>query len=209
MIRPPGFRGAAFGGAAEGDGRLDPTLRAALRASDGIPLEWAFATQVHGRSIVTAAEPGRHGEADALVTETPGLALTVATADCVPIVIEGDGVVAVVHAGWRGARAGIVDATLRAIGKTGHVAARAAIGPAIGPCCYEVGDEVAAEFPHHLSVTDWGTQSVDLVSFVRDRLGGLEVWSDGRCTRHDRSLLSFRRDRTKERQVSLGWIPPD
>ncbi|HEX9853858.1 MAG TPA: polyphenol oxidase family protein [Acidimicrobiia bacterium] len=207
MIRPPGFRGAAFGGVAEGDGRTDPSVRAALAAEHGIPQEWAFVTQVHGARVVNVTEPGRHGQADAIVTELAGLTITVATADCVPIILEGDDVVAVVHVGWRGASAGIVDAALDVLAARGHDVARAAIGPAIGPCCYEVGEEVAARFPNHVAATSWGTPSVDLVGFVASRLAGIDVWSDGRCTKHGRDLHSFRRDTTTARQVSLGWIP--
>ena len=80
-------------------------------------------------------------EADGLITRTPELALLVFSADCVPILMEGDGVVAAVHAGWRGTVKGIAAKTVREMGCPPE-SIRAWIGPAIGPCCYQVGDEV-------------------------------------------------------------------
>ncbi len=80
-------------------------------------------------------------EADGLITETPELGLMVFSADCVPILLEGDGVIAAVHAGWRGTVKGIAAKAVREMGCSPDVI-RAWIGPAIGPCCYQVGDEV-------------------------------------------------------------------
>ncbi len=80
-------------------------------------------------------------EADGLVTRTPELALMVFSADCVPILLEGEGVVAAVHAGWRGTVKGIAAKAVREMGCPPETV-RAWIGPAIGPCCYQVGDEV-------------------------------------------------------------------
>src|SRR3954470_18110368 len=74
--------------------------------------------QVHGSTVVTVTHPGEHAgaEADAAITRAPNAKLAVRTADCVPIVLEGDGVIGVVHAGWRGLAAGIVRATVAAMG---------------------------------------------------------------------------------------------
>ncbi len=80
-------------------------------------------------------------EADGLITNTPELALMVFSADCVPILLEGDGVVAAVHAGWRGTVKGIAAKAVREM-NCSPSSIRAWIGPAIGPCCYQVGDEV-------------------------------------------------------------------
>lgn len=81
--------------------------------------------------------------ADGLVTREENLGLVIFTADCVSILLAGDGVVAAVHAGWRGTALGIA---AKAVGEMGcdPASIRAWIGPAIGPCCYEVGDEVRA-----------------------------------------------------------------
>jgi YfiH family protein len=97
--------------------------------------------QVHS-ALVVEAEPGEVLAADGLVTERRDLALQVVTADCVPVLIAGPRSVAAVHAGWRGLAGGILANTLPQLGE-GRGEATAWIGPAIGPCCYEVGFPVA------------------------------------------------------------------
>lgn len=207
MILPGGFRGAAFGTAGEGDLRKDGPARRAAARSLGIPTDWATVTQVHGARVVEAETAGELGEADAIITRRPGLPAAVATADCVPVIIEAEDAVAVVHAGWRGAAAGVVQATVERLNRLGSAPMRAAIGPAIGPCCYEVGPEVVARFRHHSGTTSWGTPSVDLAGFVADALDGLEIWASGACTYTSEELHSHRRDNTPLRQVAVGWLP--
>ncbi len=90
-------------------------------------------------------------EAAGLVTNTPELALMVFSADCVPILLEGDGVVAAVHAGWRGTVKGIAAKAVREMGCPPS-SIRAWIGPAIGPCCYQVGAEVREAMRDRLGV---------------------------------------------------------
>ncbi len=207
MIRPDGFRGAAFGTTVEGDARSHADSRRTMSRTLGISEHWATVTQIHGVGIVEATSAGNLGEADAIVTHTRGLPCTVATADCVPVVVEAADVVAVIHVGWRGALAGVVDQALDALNASASPPLRAAIGPAIGPCCYEVGTDVADRFPHNVSVTTWGTTSVDLPGFVAGRLEGLEIWRSRRCTYTAPDLFSYRRDQTKNRQVAVGWLP--
>ena len=100
------------------------------------------ARQVHGARMVEVHGPanGSLGDADALVTRLPWTPLAVMTADCVPVVLAADSLVTVVHAGWRGLAAGIVGRAALVLSEP--KAAAAAIGPAIGPCHYEVGREV-------------------------------------------------------------------
>jgi YfiH family protein len=207
MIRPDGFQGAAFGTVAEGDLRVDDATRRRVSAELGISPDWAYVTQVHGSTVVHADRPGNRGEADALFVTTPALPVTVATADCVPIILEGPGVAAVVHSGWRGANAGVVANALRTIERLGLEIRRAAIGPSIGPCCYEVGPEVAGHFPGFEAETDWGTQSIDLPSIVAAELDTVEVWMADVCTYTDPELFSYRRNRTPHRQVAVAWLP--
>ena len=207
MIRPPGFRAALFGLAAVGDVRRSQVSAERLIAA-GSPDRFAYANQAHGAEVLEASAPGLLGDGDAIVTTTPDLAIVVATADCVPIVLEGAGFAAVIHAGWRGAAAGVVGATLDVLEERGLEPLRAAIGPAIGPCCYEVGNEVAATLSEHVAQTDWQTTSVDLPGAVAAALAPMPTWVSGRCTRTDPDLYSFRRDRTAGRQVAVAWLPP-
>ena len=116
---------------------------------DGATMAW----QRHG-SVVTRAQPRGivtpgtvYDHCDGLWSDEQGRAMLLLTADCMPIALAREGderpAVGILHAGWRGLLAGIVAAGVRAIGARQLVAA---IGPSIGPCCYEVGDEVATPF---------------------------------------------------------------
>jgi YfiH family protein len=116
---------------------------------DGATMAWqrhgGTVTRAQPRGIIT---PGTvYDHCDGLWSDAPGRAMLLLTADCMPIAIaRSDGLrpaVEILHAGWRGLLAGIVAAGVRAIGAPKLVAA---IGPSIGPCCYEVGEEVAAPF---------------------------------------------------------------
>jgi YfiH family protein len=209
MIRPAGFRGAAFGDAASGNGRDDAEIRSFVSDELGIQRQWAFVRQVHGGMVVAVDKAGLAGSADGLVTDRPGLPLTVATADCMPIIVEGDRSVAILHAGWRGLAAGIVRAGLKAMEALGDTPRRAAIGPSIGPCCYEVGDEVRTAFGDHASRTTFGTPSVDLWSAAETQLSGLDVWRSDICTYTEPAMRSYRRDATTKRQVAVAWLPED
>ncbi len=207
MIRPPGFAGVIFGSAAWGDLRHDQAGRADAAGELGLPPDWAFLNQVHGATVLKVVDGGNQGDGDAMVTARPLLALLVATADCVPVAIEADGAVAVVHAGWRGAVAGVLPAALDTLQRDGHTPRRAAIGPAIGPCCYEVGEDVAARFAEHVARTTWGTTSVDIPGYLATQLQGIPLWRSEECTYTSSRLNSWRRDRTKERQVTVAWLP--
>ncbi|HEY2941437.1 MAG TPA: peptidoglycan editing factor PgeF [Vicinamibacteria bacterium] len=105
--------------------------------------------QVHGASVRRAPWSGRP-EADAAVAEAPGLLLGIETADCLPILIVDPvrRAVAAAHAGWRGTAAGVARAAVAALVESGSRTEDllAATGPGIGPCCYEVGDELRAAF---------------------------------------------------------------
>jgi hypothetical protein len=106
-------------------------------------------TQVHGATVHRAPWTGAP-EGDAAVTERPGVVLGVETADCLPILIVDlrHGRIAAAHAGWRGTAAGVARRSVEALVALGSDPAelRAALGPAIGPCCYEVGEELRAAF---------------------------------------------------------------
>lgn len=207
MIRPPGFAGVAFGTAESGDLRVDHRRRRLFADELGISADWAFVAQVHSAVVVAANRPGDLGDADAIVVYRRDIPGAIATADCVPVVIEAQGATAVIHAGWRGAAAGIVRTVVETLRSSGHNPVRAAIGPAIGPCCYEVGAEVADLFPGYVEVTTWGSTSIDIPGYLEDQLAELEVWRSDECTFTSDRLHSWRRDHTKQRQVTVAWLP--
>jgi YfiH family protein len=207
MISAPGVPGVAFGTLRDGDGRMDRTNRDAISRRAGIAAEWATVTQVHGATIVSVDGPGHYGEADGLVTTTPRLPLVVATADCVPVALVGQRSVGMVHAGWRGVAAGVIPEAVSLIERQGDNLVSAVIGPHIGACCYEVGQEVVDAIGGHQSTTTWGTRSADLGSAIRSQLPDVAVSSTGQCTMHDPSYASHRQDATPKRQVAIAWIP--
>jgi YfiH family protein len=114
--------------------------RGAWRAPRGA-LAWV--SQCHGADVVPA-RPGDCGVADGLDLDRADVAALVVTADCVPVAVVADARAGLVHAGWRGIAAGLPGLAARRLSESGDEPPREAwIGPAIGPCCYEVGEEVA------------------------------------------------------------------
>jgi YfiH family protein len=208
MIRPPGWDGVAFTERSQGDIREDSRARSSVSAQLGVTDQWAVVEQVHGDAVVRVSVPGLAGAADALWTTTARLPLAIFTADCFGVVLVSSDAVGVAHAGWRGVAAGVVSRLRREMTVSGHDPTRAAVGPGIGSCCFEVGSAVAEQFAgSHVSETTWGTRSVDLRSAVADQLEGLELWASGACTMHDPGWYSHRRDRAPERLASIGWLP--
>jgi hypothetical protein len=194
--------------------------REALEAELGVQL--SFVRQVHGPRLceVTAeslargrsAGPDELPRADGQFTVERGLAPTALTADCLPIVIAGEGAVATLHGGWRGLQTGVIAAgveALRGLGVTGTLSA--AIGPGAGPCCYEVGAEVHEAFAGHPDDVHRG-RNLDLGAIARHELerAGVEKIDDiAVCTIcSDRSLLfSHRRDQgVTGRQAGIAWL---
>jgi len=185
-------------------------------------LRWG--EQIHGRVAASIGdEPGRPlreavcvGRCDALITAESGIGLLVWTADCVPILFAGDGVVAAVHAGWRGAAADIVGSVVRRYQIEYGVAKehlRAVLGPAISGPRYRVGAEVIdALRAHSVDEDRWlDRECVDLRDFLAARLEGLGLPRDaiervGPCTASSPHLASFRRDgQIAGRQWSLVY----
>lgn len=159
--------------------------------------------------MVTVTEPGEHAgvEADAAITRVPLAKLAVRTADCVPLVLEGDGAIGVVHAGWRGLAAGIVQTTIDALGSVRRVH----IGPHIRVGCYEFGeeelDEVAAALGETVrGVTNWGTPALDLTAGVRSALGDLRVGDGGACTACSGLYYSWRARKDTARFATIAWM---
>jgi YfiH family protein len=169
--------------------------RERVRADVGVE-RLAQGRQVHGTRVVVDGQGIE--EADGQVISDPGVGAMVLVADCLPVALAGPERVGVVHAGWRGLAAGVLEGGVEA---TGAVAA--AIGPGIGPCCYEVGDDVRAVF---------GTseRTLDLKAIARARLeaaGVRDIHDCGLCTSCDAErFFSHRRDRgVTGRQAGLAW----
>ena len=172
----------------------------------GIPSEWAWVRQVHGTVVAEPTGPGAGAEADSLITTDPSLPVAVSVADCLPVALLADGAVGLAHAGWRGVAAGIVPTTIAALTERGYSPHTAVIGPGIGPCCFEVGETVATQFPACRARTSWGTLSVDLPGAVAAAFDGLEVHTVPGCTRHEDRFYSYRRDGTSLRQFGVAWV---
>ena len=207
MILVPGGDGVAFTEAEDGDQRQDRKNRNAVSAALGLPGEWASVTQIHGDTVYRVDGPGLIGDGDGLWSTVPRLPLAVFTADCFGVVLHAPDAVGVAHAGWRGARAGLVTRLRKEMADAGHDPTRAALGPGIGACCFEVGEEVATEFGRFRSMTTRGTTSVDLAASIGSELSGLEVWSTDSCTLHHPGWFSYRRDQTPLRLATIGWLP--
>src|SRR4051794_39032783 len=143
-------------------------------------------------------------EVDAHSTSDPGLTPLVMVADCLPVALAGPEGGAMAHCGWRGLAAGIVAEAAAATD-----ARAAAVGPGIGPCCYEVGEEVLAEFDDLDGVADG--RMLDLTAVARlllARAGVTEVESADLCTKCNPELFySHRRDGERTgRQAGLAWM---
>jgi YfiH family protein len=180
---------------------LEPRVRALRRGH-----------QVHGRVVASiASEAGCPlvgtacaGRCDALITGEAGLGLMVWTADCVPILLQGEGVIAAVHSGWRGTAADVVGAVVRRFSVEYGVPAerlQAHLGPAISGPRYEVGPEVIHAL-EAIGLHDHAWRKnrfVDLRLFLVARLRTLGLLADsisvvGPCTASTARLASFRRD---------------
>jgi len=152
--------------------------------STAYPQGITTAKQIHSCIVQDASGPLAEG--DALISNRPGVIVGIRTADCVPVLLADPETraVAAVHAGWRGSAEGIAALAVRALSREWGVHPgnlRAAIGPSIGACCYEVGPEVAARFGVRVS------QPVHLdlpaINEMQLRLAGVtNVWKSGACT---------------------------
>ena len=184
-----------------------------------LPAEPVWLRQVHGAGVINAQEPGIEPEADAAFARSPNIVCAVLAADCMPVLLaDRHGVaVGIAHAGWRGLSAGVLEATVRAMG----VAPRelmAWLGPAIGARQFEVGTDVLGAFTRE----DAGACAAfepypgregkflcDLYALARRRLAAIgvtEVSGGGYCTVSDARFYSFRRDKTTGRMGAFIWL---
>ncbi|GFN24062.1 peptidoglycan editing factor PgeF [Thermanaeromonas sp. C210] len=168
-VSPGVFRSLNLGFHVGDEPDLVLTNRRLFAEATGLPLAtWVVGEQVHGSRVAVAGKKDRGRGADtletcvpgvdALVTAEPGITLVALFADCVPVyVVSADGrAMALIHAGWKGTLSRVAGAAVDCLAEVFNVRTaecRAVIGPAIGPCCYRVGDEVAEAFRKQLP---WG-----------------------------------------------------
>lgn len=218
-------------GVLSGDGReaVVENRRRLAAALELDPRDVVMGLQVHGSAVADHAgrqdpspyaEPGAGEDdppqVDGHVTDIPGLAMAVLVADCLPVALAGPRGVAVLHCGWRGLAKGILAEGVGLV--EGDVPTTAAIGPGIGPCCYEVGDEVASVFGDFESALQPASPPreagnfhlLDLREIARRQLAAasVEVVADADlCTSCNPDLLfSHRRDGERSgRQGGLAW----
>lgn len=229
---PPGVRGLAttrIGGVSGapwtsfnlGDHVGDDPLSVAAnreRLSRELPSEPRWLAQVHGTQCVDAALVIPGTRADASFTRQRGVVCAVLTADCLPVLLCDDhaSVVAVVHAGWRGLAAGVIEAAVAAMEVPGG-SLMAWLGPAIGPGAFEVGGEVHEAFlardataAKAFEAQANGKWLCDLYVLARLRLDAVgidRVWGTNLCTVADaETFFSYRRDGVTGRMASLIWL---
>jgi polyphenol oxidase len=193
-----------------------------LTRAVGVP-PFAAAHQVHGATVVRVGEqragagfegpPSPLGRADVLVVSHPGIPVAVLVADCVPVALASPdrGMLALVHAGWRGLANDVVGHAVASFDRGGMVAA---IGPSIGPCHYEVGEDVATAVAAGSAVGALterrdGKLFLDLpgtITRVLHSAGVREIETAGVCTAcHPKRFFSHRRDGVTGRQAMVAW----
>ncbi|MDT0631698.1 polyphenol oxidase family protein [Rubrivirga sp. S365] len=192
-----GFTTRAFSPAGE---PLD-AARARLARETGIAV--ASVGQVHGADVVVVRQAGHVPDHDGLVTDRPGLLLSVIAADCALVLLADSeaGVVGACHSGWRGTVAGVVGRTVEAMGGVGADPARllAYVGPCISAEAFEVGEEVAAQFDASVVVRrpEWPRPHIDLRAEIERQLRALgvrpaRVEATDACTVADGRFYSYR-----------------
>ncbi len=194
-------------GSAVGDDAAAVTENFRLIAAEfGVPPEAIVrVSQVHGRDV-HVVRPGDElparpmPTADGVVTTRDDVVLCVRAADCLPVLLAGDGVIGAAHSGRKGMYVGVVPATVEAMRELGASRITAVLGPYACGNCYEVPAEMRAEVaervPASAAETSWGTPSIDVAAGVRAQLAELEVEviDATRCTIESENLYSYRRE---------------
>jgi hypothetical protein len=163
------------------------------------------------RSRAKAGGEPAEEAADGHATDRGDVAVMVLAADCLPVALGCEGAIAVVHAGWRGLAAGVLEEGVRALKELGSGPIEAVIGPCAGACCYEVSDELHQAFAEKAQAFRNG-QNLDLNAIARQQLAdaGVGTIHDlGLCTicSDPELLFSYRRDHGETgRQGALIWL---
>ncbi len=196
--------------------------RQLLQAALGSDIRCQWLRQVHGIQVARLDQVGPVVEADAAMTEKPGIGCLVMTADCLPVLFcnrQGTRVAAA-HAGWRGLADGVLEATLAALDVPANELL-CWLGPAIGPQAFEVGGEVRQQFcrqhreadvafvRHNQARDSWLADIYQLARLRLARAGVVAIYGAGACTFTDREhFFSYRRDGQTGRMASVIWLKP-
>jgi hypothetical protein len=207
-----------FTGVTQGDLRIDgPAEELAVRRERLVAGSWSWLRQVHGAQVVVVDHPGQHAgvEADAAITDQPGVVLAIHTADCAPVALIGShGAVGAVHAGWRGLDAGVIEAAFDGLRRLGETEVQAIVGPCIHAECYEFGshelDGLARRYGEDVrGRTTAGTPALDLpaaVTTALHRAGVDQVDLVPTCTACDQAFFSHRARGNPGRQALVVWV---
>ena len=182
-----------------------------------IDAPWSYLKQVHGGNVLTIRNPGdRQGvEADGMISTISGIPMAIQVADCAPVALICETpVIGILHAGWRGLLAGIVQNACTEMRNLGGDPMAAVVGPCIYPEHYEFGSvelkHMMKEFgPTVKSVTKSGTLALDIPEVVRIALrrnNVLDVDFIGDCTASSEKLWSHRVGGNTERQAMVAWL---
>jgi YfiH family protein len=202
------------------DDRAEAVVSNRRRLQERVGRRLAMVRQVHGATVhladeawpeATGEELAELPEGDGTVTTSSDLAPMVLVADCLPVALAGEGSVAMVHAGWRGLATGVLEEAVRMLRERAPDAEiSAAVGPGIGVCCYEVGEEVHRAFSTYGERVRRG-QNLDLRAVAQ-----IQLEQAGVRGRHDLDVctscspelfFSHRRDRGMTgRQAGLIWL---
>ena len=186
-------------------------VRADLALEVGGPV--LFMEQIHGDSIaVVDQHTDPIPSTDALITQSPGLALAVMVADCIPLLLRNESSVAAVHVGRRGLVNGISAKVIKTMRSLDSSPITAVVGPAICKNCYELSEDVffqvTSKYPQAAALSGRGNYTLDLVGVLIDelRLADIAVQNESSCTIETPTLYSYRRDGVTGRQVGVIWL---
>lgn len=212
----PSNAGIDFGlKTASGKNEIQANYRQLLEELDILSGSIALADQVHGSTIKVVDKPGINEQTDGLITTSQGLTLGIQVADCAAVLIadEDNSVIGAFHAGWRGAVANIIPKGINKMKSLGGEVSRfkAYISPCISQRMFEVGDDVAIQFPEKfVDRLTYKKPHIDLKGFIKDQMrkmglkeSNIEVSPD--CTMQELRYFSYRRERDEAGRM-LGLI---
>ena len=178
--------------------------------------QWNWLSQEHGTEIIWLEQNERAlgVKGDAIATSSSQKVMAITVADCLPLLLaEQSGIVSLLHLGWRGIDRGLLEKTLKFIRTRSDEPISAVLGPCIGVCCYEFGQEelrtLVEKYGNQIAgKTNTGAVSFNIRSCVKEILNSFDVdirFEDSSCTHCDPHYWSFRADGTDKRQVMIAW----